>query len=100
MCNELGITRDDIERWTKEAVTIEVQKKLNGQLNIPDLVSKAIDNVVKAQLLTYGQPSDTVKQAVTKAVIQQVNQQILLTVEVKPKEIQDEKQYCSDGCAK
>jgi hypothetical protein len=49
MCNELGITRADIEAWTKEATAVEVNKKL-GQINIPKLVSEKIANEVRSSL--------------------------------------------------
>ena len=41
MVNELGITRDDIETWTKEAVTQVAEKKL-GQMDINGMTLNAI----------------------------------------------------------
>lgn len=46
MANELGVTRADIERWTKESVAVEVNKRL-GQLNIHDMVKNTIANAVR-----------------------------------------------------
>ncbi len=49
MTNELGITRADIEAWTKESVAVEVNKKL-GQMNVDvmvrDAIQKTADKVV------------------------------------------------------
>ena len=41
MVNELGITKQDIETWTKESVAVEVVK-LVGQFNVEDMVRDAI----------------------------------------------------------
>ena len=41
MTNELKVTRDDIEVWTKEAVRQEVQK-LVGQIPIEKLATAAV----------------------------------------------------------
>jgi hypothetical protein len=49
MTNELGITRADIEAWTKESVAVEVNKKL-GQINIDDLVKTAISKYSREAL--------------------------------------------------
>jgi len=49
MCNELGITRNDIEKWTKEAVATETNKKLE-QLNIPGIVRDKVSEAVRASL--------------------------------------------------
>ena len=40
MANELGITRSDIEEWTKEAVR-EVAKKQVGQIDIHGIAKRA-----------------------------------------------------------
>lgn len=49
MCNELGITRADIEAWTKEATASEVIKRLD-QLNIPAIVSSKVNELVRSSL--------------------------------------------------
>lgn len=41
MANELGITKEEIERWTKEAVANEIKNKL-GQLNFEGIVHSHI----------------------------------------------------------
>lgn len=46
MCNELGITRQDIEAWTKQAVANEVEKKL-GQINVQAIASDAIQKAAR-----------------------------------------------------
>jgi hypothetical protein len=51
MTNELGITRDDIEAWTKEAVSTQV-RKLVGQINIEKEVKTSIDTSVRQAIFT------------------------------------------------
>jgi hypothetical protein len=41
MVNELEITREDIERWTKDAVAEEV-KKISGQMDIHGMIERHI----------------------------------------------------------
>ena len=43
MVNDLGITRDDIMLWTKEAVA-ETVTKLAGQISIPAMVKQSVDS--------------------------------------------------------
>lgn len=46
MTNELGITRADIEAWTKESVAVEVNKKL-GQINVDAIVRNTVDETAR-----------------------------------------------------
>lgn len=62
MTNELGITRGDIEAWTKEAVAGEVQK-LVGHINIPKMVSAAIDTSVRQAIFTSSYRNQLTNQA-------------------------------------
>lgn len=41
MVNELGIGRDDIEEWTKEAIREEVAK-IVGQINVASIVERSV----------------------------------------------------------
>jgi len=41
MANELGISKSDIEAWTKDA-TFEIAKKQVGQINFEGIVTKVI----------------------------------------------------------
>lgn len=47
MTNELGITRADIEAWTKEAVSAEVLKMV-GRINVEALIKSRVDDSVRA----------------------------------------------------
>lgn len=54
MTNELGITKQDIEAWTKEAVTVEVNR-LVGHINLDNLIFNAIHENVKDSIFnSYG----------------------------------------------
>lgn len=47
MTNELGISRDDIKLWTKDAVR-EVAEKIVGQLDVEGIVRGAINRSVNS----------------------------------------------------
>lgn len=47
MTNELGVTRQDIESWTKQSVANEIEK-LIGQMNVGELVANAINKSAEA----------------------------------------------------
>jgi hypothetical protein len=69
MTNELGITRQDIEAWTKQAVANEVEKKL-GQINISKLVN---DSILKAtQNAMTGYSTTGIKQALAEQLANQL----------------------------
>ncbi len=68
MTNELGITRNDIEAWTKEAVATEVLKKF-GQMNIEEMLTRAINKEITSKLgWNYSSVPTVVKDAVKAAV--------------------------------
>lgn len=46
MCNELGITRQDIEAWTKQAAANEIEKKLHD-IDIAKIASDAITKAAR-----------------------------------------------------
>ncbi len=71
MCNELGITKVDIEAWTKEAVADRVQKVLNG-IDIEDMVRQRIERAVTGNSWTSELRSDLKKQVAT-AFKKQIN---------------------------
>lgn len=68
MVNELGITRGDIEKWTKEAVDQQVTK-ITGQLNVEAMATAAVQ---KALIGGYGGMTHDfqkiVKEQVAKAI--------------------------------
>lgn len=77
MTNELGISRADIEGWTKEATALEVQRKLN-QLNFGEMVSNAIQKITRESLhCSYG-GSDSKK--LREAVACKVAENLVLTL--------------------
>ncbi len=73
MTNELGVTRQDIEAWTKQSVANEVQKKL-GQLNIDQLVRDSIIKATNDALRGYSTTG------VKEELARQLASQIQLTV--------------------
>lgn len=64
MVNELGVTREDIETWTKESIRIQVEK-LVGQLNIEDVAYRAAYSLMSQPL--YG-----LKQHIVNEVAKQI----------------------------
>lgn len=66
MVNELGITRQDIEAWTKQSVANEVQKLVGG-INIDEIVNQsARAHVNNALGNTYSSGSALVNALATK----------------------------------
>ena len=67
MVNELGISKQDIEAWTKEAVSAEV-KKLTGQIDIDSLIETQIKRVVREALTGshFGSGSTELAKAIAK----------------------------------
>lgn len=45
MVNELGISRADIEQWTKEAIAEQAQK-MTSQINVHGIVKAKADSIV------------------------------------------------------
>jgi len=65
MVNELGITRDDIKQWTKEAVK-EVAEKQLGQINVDEIVNKHL----KARAW---ETVNTFKESIAKEIVTKLN---------------------------
>lgn len=81
MVNELGITRVDIEAWTKETVAREVAK-LVGQLNIAGMVSREVDSQVKSGIFksSYSRElSEDVRTLVRQAIAAEIEGRIHFT---------------------
>lgn len=74
MVNELGISRDDIEAWTKEAVAAEVQK-LVGQMNLTKMAESAIRDAIHKNNNHLSVGSD-----LTRRIGEIVAKQIVVTV--------------------
>lgn len=63
MVNELGITRQDIEAWTKQSVATEVSKIVDG-INVMDMIDFNIKKVVDRKLdfnTRYGDNEQLIK---------------------------------------
>lgn len=81
MTNELGITRHDIEAWTKEAVATEVHKLVTGrplQELAEDAVKAQVRSVVQGN--SYSGPSSEMKRVMEKALMEQLVGKISITV--------------------
>ena len=70
MHNELGITKDDIKRWTKEAVTNVAEIHVKNHLNNAYLRDRIIKHVVQSG---YNGFSDDIKKAISNAIVDKLN---------------------------
>lgn len=80
MTNELGITRADIEAWTKESVAVEVNKKL-GQINVEAMVSDAIQRTANAAVGMNGGYNQG--RELREAIATKLADQIMVTAKAK-----------------
>lgn len=71
MCNELGISKDDIKQWTMDSVA-ETARGLIGQINIQEIVMREAKKSIGVH---YG----SISQEVVKAVASELSKQIELT---------------------
>ena len=78
MYNELGITRDDVMLWTKEAISERVEK-LVGQISIDDVVSKVVAR--------YMQYDTTAKFTVREAIMNKIYEQISIELIMKDEHV-------------
>ena len=80
MTNDLGVTRQDIEAWTKQAVSTEVSK-LVEQINVEGLAQDAIDkwgrNAIEGITGSYGRNS-----SLRKAIVEKLAEDLDITVSV------------------
>lgn len=77
MTNELGITRGDIETWTRESAAMEASKRLD-QMNIDQMVAEQIAKKVRESLFDYSnQPKalliDAIRKVVTDGLLARLN---------------------------
>ncbi len=73
MTNELGIGREDIRRWTQEAIEREVQRVV-GQIN----VQATINTAVKGALSEWG--SKSLNHSVSQALGAEIAKRLELSV--------------------
>ena len=73
MCNELAITRQDIEAWTKQSVANEVEKKI-AQLNIEKMVRESILKATKDAMSGYS--TTGIRDALAKELASQLIVQV------------------------
>lgn len=81
MCNELGISRHDIEAWTKEAVHTEVHKLVSGQ-KLQQLAEEAVRSAVR-QVITgnsWSGPSAEMKKLIEKTLMHELVGKISIKV--------------------
>lgn len=76
MVNELGITKQDIQAWTKEAAVNEVQKTLD-RIDIEALARKTtesrVNNIIKGQSFSEGRE---LREAIAKELVKTLNVKI------------------------
>lgn len=76
MTNELGITRQDIEAWTKQSVATEVAKKI-GQLNIEGMALNAVQSAARSACGINGGYIST-NSALVKSIAEELSSRIQL----------------------
>lgn len=81
MCNELGITRHDIEAWTKEAVSTEVHKLVTGQ-PLQKLAEDAVKSAVRQVVVgsQYTGPTAEMRKLIEKTLMAELVGKISVTV--------------------
>ena len=78
--NELGITKDDIRQWTKEAA-MEAAERRARSLDIEDIVKENIVKIVRDIIQPrYGNPSREVKDQIAKAIAEVLEGKISITI--------------------
>lgn len=76
MANELGITKDDIKQWTKDAVQETVEKYLNGI----DIEAEAHQALSKAARSIIGVPYSNSEQRIREQIVKELVQQVRISV--------------------
>lgn len=81
MCNELAITRHDIEAWTKEAVATEVHKLVSGQ-DMKALAASAVQSAVRQVVVgsSYSGPTAEMRKLIEKTLMAELVGKISVTV--------------------
>lgn len=80
MFNELGVTRDDVRQWAKEAV-LEAAERRARSVDVERIVDRAIDAKVRAIIEPrYGQPSRVVQDQIRKAVADIIADRLKISV--------------------
>lgn len=79
MFNELGITKDDIRQWAKEAA-FEAAERQARSVNVEEIVDKKIADMVRKVIQpSYGQPSREMKQQIQKALAETIAKRITIS---------------------
>ena len=77
--NELGITKDDIRQWTKEAA-FEAAERASRSVDVESLVKRNVESAVqKIVQPSYGQPSAAIKDQLRKAVAETLAERLTIT---------------------
>jgi hypothetical protein len=77
MTNELGISRSDIEAWTKEAVSTEVNKRLNG-IDFEAVVQREVKFTARESI--FGSYRSTGSSELRKAIAAELADQITVSI--------------------
>jgi len=81
MVNELGITRQDIEAWTKQSVATEVGK-LVRQFNFEELVAEAINGKVRGVVSGtshFSRGEEALRKEIAKQIVDKINLKLEIT---------------------
>ena len=79
MVNELGITRQDIEAWTKQSVAFEIEKIL-GQIDFEGIVTNTIKEKVKQEVEgtnSWNRDARKLREAIAKEVVDKFHLEIV-----------------------
>lgn len=74
MVNELAVTREDIEEWTKQAIAAEVNKVM-GQINLSEIARTEIHRIAESMGGYKG---------LTELVSREITNRFKISVEIKP----------------
>lgn len=79
MFNELGITKDDVRQWTKEAVMEAAERRVRSidvEKLCRDRLSDEVRSVVRPR---YGEPTRAVQDEIRKAVAQTLAERLTIS---------------------
>jgi len=80
MFNELGITKDDIRQWTREAA-FEAAERQARSTDIEGIVSRLLEQKVRETISpARGRPSNAVRDEIKKTVAEIMAEKIVLAV--------------------
>lgn len=81
MVNEIGITRQDIEAWTKQSVANEIQKVLGGvdiEKTVQDKIHTLVNNAIRGTSIGYGNGASEMRKAIASEIAQELMAKITI----------------------